>query len=386
MHLEQLKQGLADLDGYQRVFVVFRLHGAVIGQAWLPVTNGSVSPLQLQFCIPSMAWVIWQHLAQETTPAQSLPTASVVVCTHDRPIDLASCLRGLARLAADGYEVIVVDSSPSNDSAAKLVASCPEILYLYEPQQGLNVARNRGLRTASGEIVAFTDDDAVVDKGWLPALLSNFQDPLVGVVTGITLPLELETEAQIWFEQNHGFGRGFVRKQFDTTNLNPLAAGRVGAGVNMAIRRDIVKDVGYFDEALDVGTPSQSGGDQEFFYRVLARGYRIVYEPRALVWHRHRKDWQAFRQTLYGYGVGVFAWWTRALLVEREYSLLKIAPSWFGQYYLRNLLRSLLKRPNSIPLDLALAEFWGALAGPSSYLRSHWQLAQRQKTENGTRA
>jgi GT2 family glycosyltransferase len=145
----------------------------------------------------------------------------------------------------------------------------------------------------------------------------------------------------------------------------------------MAIRRSALEEIGLFDEALDGGTPSLSGGDQEFFYRTLARGYRIVYEPAALVWHRHRRDWRTLRRTIYGYGVGVFAWWTRAFLVEGELSLLKGAPSWFWQWHLRNLIRSLLRRPDHIPLDLALAEFLGALMGPISYLRAKRWLQQQ---------
>ena len=380
VHLEQLEGDLVDLERYRQALVVFRLQGAVVGQAWLPVVDGRITSARLRSCLPAVAWPVWQQLcAQDHDPAQPLPTASVVVCTRDRTDDLAQCLPGLSRLAAEGHEVIVVDNCPSDDRTARLVTSYPAIRYLREPRPGLNVARNRGLLAATGEIVAFTDDDGQVDPGWLPALLRNFDDPLVAVVTGITMPSELEAEAQIWFEQVNGFGRGFVRRSFDATNLNILATGLVGAGVNMAIRRSATEQIGLFDEALDCGTPTRSGGDQEFFYRTLAHGCRIVYEPAALVWHRHRRDWRALQRTVYGYGVGVFAWWTRALLVEGELTLLKQAPSWFWRHHGRNLVRSLLRRHGHVPLDLAWAEFRGALAGPGNYLQSR-RLLRRQTT------
>src|SRR5262249_31011232 len=159
--------------------------------------------------------------------------------------------------------------------------------------------------------------------------LKNFRDPMVALVTGITTPSELETSAQLWFEQTNGFVRGFCRTEFDFHRLDPLAAGRVGASVNMAVRRSVLEEIGLFDEALGPGTLCESGEDHEFFFRVLARGYRVVYEPAALVWHRHRKEWRSLRRALYGYGVGVFAWWTRALLFEKEFGLLRVAPSWF---------------------------------------------------------
>jgi glycosyltransferase involved in cell wall biosynthesis len=311
---------------------------------------------------------------------RSLPSASIVVCTRDRPDELARCLPGLRQYASDDHEVIIVDNCPSDNRTEQLLVSYPEFRYVREPRAGLDVARNCGLRVARGEIVAFTDDDAQVDPGWLQALLRNMDDPMVAVVTGLTLPLELETEAQQCFEGTNGFSRGFVRREFDIGNHNPLASGQVGAGVNMAIRRSAIEEVGWFDEALDGGTLTRSGGDQEFFYRVLCRGYRIVYEPRALVWHQHRREWDALRRTVYGYGVGVFAWWTRALLVEREWAVLKWGPAWFWQYHTRNLVEALFRRPDHVPLDLAWAEFRGAIAGPGSYLRARRQAAQASKT------
>lgn len=379
IHLEQIDQGISNLHGYEQAFVVYRLRGSVVGQAWVRVQEGSIAPAALRLELPAMAWQIWQLLMNsETGAAESVPTASVVVCTRDRTDDLANCLPGLQRLAAEGHDVIVVDSCPATDSTAQLMARYPALRYIHEPRPGLDVARNRGLLAARGEVVAFTDDDAQVDSGWLAALLPNFADPIVALVTGITMPLELETEAQNWFERTNAFGRGFVRKQFDNTTTEPLAAGRVGAGVNMAIRRSALDHIGLFDEALDCGTPSRSGGDQEFFYRVLAHGYRVIYEPGALVWHRHRREWSALQQALYGYGVGVFAWWTRTLLVERELALLKVAPRWFCKHYIGELVKALLKRPGHMPRDLAWAGLRGALVGARSYLRARNALRRQQ--------
>jgi len=202
VHLEQLERDLVGLEGYRQALVVFRLRGAVVGQAWLPVADSRITSARLRSCLPAVAWPVWQQLfAQDHDPARPLPTASVVVCTRDRTDDLAQCLPGLSRLAAEGHEVIVVDNCPSDDRTARLVASYPAIRYLREPRPGAGIARNHGLLAATREVVAFTDDDAQVDPGWLPALLRNFDDPLVAVVTGITMPSELETEAQMWFEQ-----------------------------------------------------------------------------------------------------------------------------------------------------------------------------------------
>jgi cellulose synthase/poly-beta-1,6-N-acetylglucosamine synthase-like glycosyltransferase len=237
------------------------------------------------------------------------------------------------------------------------------------------------MREARYEIIAFNDDDAVPDPGWLRALARNFRDPSVLCVTGLTMPIELETEAQEWFERYSPFNRGFKHKVFDWEVINPVSAVKVGVGANMALRRTVIDLVGPFDEALDSGTPTKSGGDVQMFTRIIRKGYRIVYDPAALSWHRHRRDWNELRKTLYGYGVGVYATFTYNLIYEREFYALVEALNWFGKVQLPNFLRGILRRPNSLPLDLVVAELLGCLAGPFAYFRSR-KAARQYKLTN----
>lgn len=374
---------IADLEGYASALLVFRYEGAVVGTSWLPVIAGRIPAAAIRAEKAKTAWAVWTRVvAKKSRVAAPLPSATVVVCTRDRPEDLAKCLPFLARLVERGVEVLIVDNCPSDKRTEQLVKGYSGIGYIYEPHPGLNVARNRGLRAAQSEIVAFIDDDAIPDAGWLDALRRNFVDPMVAVVTGITLPIELETPAQQWFEKTNSFGRGYVRRIFEASLTSVLGSGQAGAGVNMAIRREAVAEIGLFDEALDGGTLTMSGGDQEFFYRAMARGYRIVYEPAALVWHRHRRTWAELQHTLFGYGVGLFAWWTRALIVEKETTVLYWGSRWFIGHVLAELLRSMLRRPGHRPFDLALAEFNGALRGPWRYFRSLQLLKKMTRVEN----
>ncbi|HSK09443.1 MAG TPA: glycosyltransferase, partial [Vicinamibacterales bacterium] len=244
---------------------------------------------------------------------------------------------------------------------------------------GLNAARNRALREARHDLVAFTDDDAVVDPGWLAALARNFEDPRVLCSTGLTMPAELETEAQELFEVYTPFSRGFDRRVFDPTSTSPLAVGPVGAGANMALRRSILDRVGEFDEALDGGTPTRSGGDHEMFSRILASGFHIVYDPAALSWHRHRRTMEELRETVRGYGTGVYAMWTRALLTGRDYGVFKQAYLWLRHGQVPELLRSLRPATRRVPLRLLAAEWRGCLAGPRAYLVSRRQVAGRRR-------
>jgi glycosyltransferase involved in cell wall biosynthesis len=391
LDLQQLPPTITVPEHYNRALVLVRLRGQPVGQAMLPVVKGRVGGLELRDALMDTAgWTLWErwlhdYLEWEEAGAMNSapPTATVAVCTRDRPEDLRCCLEAIMRLPDDGQEVLVVDNCPSTEATRHLVESYVRVRYVREERPGLDIARNRALREARHEVVAFIDDDAVPDPGWLRALLRNFDEPSVLCVTGLTMPLELETKAQEWFERYSTFVRGFRRTVFDKDNINPLAGGRVGAGANMALRRSLIEFVGLFDEALDVGTPTRSGGDTEMFSRILARGYRIVYDPAALNWHRHRRTWEELRQTLYSYGVGVYAFWTCKLLFERELTVPKLAWDWLWHTQLPALVRSLRKRPDSMPLDLLLAELRGCVVGPRAYLSTRRRLRQRQHNYEG---
>jgi len=388
LDLRELPDGLDGLDAYDRAFVLIRWRGRPVGQAVLPVTGGRAGTEGLrETLIEAAGWPLrerWlhDHLGWDAAPpAGPRPSATVAVCTRDRPEDLRACLAALMRLPDDGQEILVVDNCPASGETERLAASHGRVRYVREDRPGLDVARNRALREARGEVVAFTDDDAAPDPGWLRALLAGFGDRQVLCVTGLTLPAELETAAQEGFERYGGFGRGFTRTAFDSRSHDPLVTGGIGAGVNMAVRRSVLHEIGPFDEALDAGTPTRSGGDHELFTRILAAGYRIVYEPEAINWHRHRRTWEELRATLYGYGVGVYAAWTRSLLVEGELSVPAAAWGWFLHGQLRRLAVSLLRRPGSMPLDLVMAELRGCAAGPFAYLRSRRRVSAHLRAE-----
>jgi GT2 family glycosyltransferase len=383
LELDGLPPGISGLDErYARALILFRWHRQAVGSVLLPVRGGCIGEAALQAAARGATGKgLWYRLAHERLgwrpgppePAGP-PRATIAICTRDRPDDLRRALDALLRLPDHGQELLVVDNHPSTDATLRLIGSYPSVRYVREDRPGLDVARNRALREAVHDIVAFCDDDAVVEPEWLEGLCRNFSDPEVLCVTGLTMPLELETDAQEFFEQHSPFGRGFRRVVFDGQRDNPLVVGPVGAGANMALRRSILDLVGPFDEALDAGTPTQSGGDHEMFSRILAAGYRIVYDPAALGWHRHRRTFEELRATFYGYGVGVYATFARHLLYERELGVLKLALSWFRHGQAPALARALLGRPGSVPLPLVLAELRGCAAGPRAYFKSRRRL------------
>ncbi|MEW6053684.1 MAG: glycosyltransferase [Nitrospirota bacterium] len=382
----QIPPEITGLEPNSRALVLVRFKGQPVGQLSLPLINGKISSTTLCDALMGMSdWPFWEYWLNDYIGFDNLnaasyapPSATIAVCTRNRTGDLQQCIESLMRLPDDGQEILIVDNCPSSDDTYYLVQGFSNIRYVREDRIGLNVARNRALREAKNEIVAFIDDDAVADHRWLRALLRNFADPLVMCVTGLTMPRELHTEAQELFERYSPFGRGFRRTVFTKSNINPLAPGRVGAGANMALRTHILKLVGPFDEALDCGTPTHSGGDTEIFSRILCHGYRIVYEPAALCWHRHRRTMEELRRTLYGYGAGVYAFWTSCLL-RGEFNVFRLARNWFLHEQIHRVVRAFLFRPDRLPMDLILSELRGCIAGPFAYLSSRRRVYEKDR-------
>ncbi len=355
----ELSDGISDLacdSEFQGLFVVFLWHGIPLGDRWLAATQlptpaTQLAHLAVQAIAPAVGDrlldhgfkaplpVIYSHATRDQPPSldallalanplQRLQekvaqiretTISVIICTRDRPDQLSQCLRSLHSLAHAPHEIIVVDNAPTTDATQHLVAQYPAIRYVLESRPGLSAARNAGIRHATGDLIAFTDDDVMVHPNWLLHLQQGFQDPKVMAVTGLMLPAELETEAQRIFQGDPGLpGWDYRSVLFDDSFFNemkPLGAPvwKIGAGANMAFRRNVFELVGDFDERLGAGA-SGCSEDSELWYRILANGWHCRYEPTSVVFHYHRKDIQGLKHQMYQYMRGHVC----ALLVQFE--------------------------------------------------------------------
>lgn len=255
------------------------------------------------------------------------PPMTVVVCTRERPEDLRRCLASLCRLRYPTFEVVVVDNAPQSAATASVVDEIADVRVrrIVEPRPGLSRARNTGLCAADTELIAFTDDDVAVDEWWLHALARGFaRASHVGCVTGLVLAAELDTEAQIAFEQLVSWSGLLERRLVDTganrpaKPLFPYAPGQLGTGANMAFRRSALRATGNFDEALGAGTAARGGEDLDAFVNVLVSGQALAVEPAALVWHRHRRSDAELHAQLRNYGIGLTAYLTKQLTHPRR--------------------------------------------------------------------
>jgi cellulose synthase/poly-beta-1,6-N-acetylglucosamine synthase-like glycosyltransferase len=319
------------------------------------------------------------------------PLVSVIVPTRDRPEWLAECLRSLTQLEYPHYEIIVVDSAPTTDATAKLVRTfstqLPHVHYAWEKHPGPSRARNRGLSLARGEIVAFTDDDAIVDRYWLAELVGGFgRGTRVACVTGGVLPRELETPAQIWFERFGGLHKGFTRRVFDLDEhrppdaLFPFAAGQFGSGPNMAFRTAALRAMGGFAPVLCPGNLAIGGEDLAVFFQTIQDGYQLVYEPGALVFHLHRREYAALRRQMFVYGSGLATFFLYAMHHNPAVipQIARRLPMGLA-YLLSPRSGKNVKKVAGYPADLTLQELRGVLYGPLAYLISLWRCARIER-------
>lgn len=378
--------------------VVVRRAGVPVGFVLEPLAAGStLTPDELDLLIGRTCSekLVQEALLDSLGGRGSLSERrlTVAICTHDRSANLEQCLASLLPLVLAGdaestAEVLVVDNAPSDDATERLVAQLPGVRYVREDMTGLDFARNRAVAEATGEVIAFLDDDVEVDRGWLTGLrLAWGEHPDAGCVTGLVLPFELATQAQVTFERYGGFRRGFdtlryAGPQLAGNRLYPYGAGIFGAGCNMSYRRSLLLELGGFDEALDTGRPLPGGGDLDMFHRVVRAGWPLVYEPRYAVFHKHRREHAVLRRQLWTWGTGFMSFLDKTYRADpagRPKIALLVA--WWFPQQVKEVARSVRGRSPLSP-DLALAQLAGGVVGlAGSYERSrHRSAAIRQRS------
>jgi glycosyltransferase involved in cell wall biosynthesis len=312
-----------------------------------------------------------------TVDPATLPSFSVVICSREHPDVLERQLRSVAELKYPKLEVIVVDNAPKTNRTKLVCDKFPFVRHVLDPRPGLDYARNTGWQVARNEIVAYTDDDACVDPHWLTMLALNYADPKVNCVTGTTYPLELETAAQEFFEKYGGMQRGFHRRVYSPgtwSTFFPLGSGRYGAGVNMSIRRSTLEAMGGFDVALDVGSIGRGGGDLDIMARVLRDGGKLVYDPRAICWHQHRRTMSQLRRQMFDYGWGFAAFCMKYAhdleLGNFSMAMLKRWSKRWGYRRLKDNLKLALVGRAHFPIHLIVLEIVGGIMGLRAYRRS----------------
>lgn len=236
------------------------------------------------------------------------PSFSVIIPTYNRPQQLAACLRSVAQLdyPPDRMEVIVV-----NDGGTR-PAGAAGVLLVDQPNAGPAAARNAGAAQASGDFLAFVDDDCQPDGEWLTRLSRQLEQTPEGLVGGRTINVlpdnRYATASQLLVDYLYAYyNQGGAGPHFFTSN-------------NMALATVLFRQMGGFEASFALA----AGEDRDFCDRWRQAGWEMVYVPAAVMYHAHRLTWRSFWRQHVGYGRGAYHFHQRRQ--QRQQGQVKVEP------------------------------------------------------------
>ena len=265
----------------------------------------------------------------------------VVIPTRNRGDLIVETLESLLENKQDCIAIWVIDQSEGDETrkAIKGFLQDRRVHYIKSDQEGSNFARNLGIFVGQAPIVAFTDDDCVVDSHWILETLRAFEDENVDAVfgrvidrsvglsgetvtNGIKIAVKDEPEREVYF--GNRFKLDF------------------GHGACMAFRREMLEGIDGFDPLLGNGGPLKSWPEKDIGYRILQNKGTIVYEPHVVVHHKQWRSWEGVKATQrnYGFGAGAIA---ARYLKSGDVGGLYLMGEWLLDQGVRQVLSGILK-------------------------------------------
>lgn len=253
---------------------------------------------------------------QRTPPLfwRRFPLVSVVVPAYNEALVIDGCIRSILACAYPFKELILVDDGSSDDTLTimRRYERHPRVTVIAKANGGKASALNAGLQRARGEVICFVDADGLFRDDTINALLAGFESDAVGAVCGNDTPVNLDrVQTRLLCLLSH-VGTGFVRRALSTINCLPIVSGNIGA-----FRREALQRAGPFREGC-------IGEDLELTWRIHRAGYRVVFQPRALVYAESPSTlpglWK--QRVRWARGLLQTAWLHRDMFFRRRYGLI----------------------------------------------------------------
>lgn len=216
---------------------------------------------------------------------------SLIIATYNRAEQLMVTLESVAtqRHPAQRWECIVVDNNSKDDTRERVEAFAAahpdlQLRYVFESNQGLSYARNRGIEEAKGEIIAFVDDDERIVEEFVSAYVELFASHPDAMSAGGKIVAEYPTGRPRWMSK---YAEQPIANPMDFgKSIKPFPKGRIPGGGNMAMRRSVFDKIGQFDTSLGrTGKQLIGGEESDLFERIEAAGMACYYVPRAVMYH-----------------------------------------------------------------------------------------------------
>lgn len=296
-------------------------------------------------------------------PLPRYPRVSVVVCSYNSERTMADCLAALEKLNYPDYEVIVVNDG-SKDATLAIAEGFGYCRIISQPNMGLSVARNVGAQASTGEIVAYTDSDCVVDPDWLSYLVAKMEAADLVACGGPNFPPPENDLVPAAVAVSPGGPTHVLISDEIAEHI---------AGCNMAFRRDVLMRLGGFDPVYRT-----AGDDVDICWRFQDAGYTIGFSPAAVVWHYRRNTVKAYLGQQRGYGKAEalvyskhpfrFNLFGQAKWLGRIYGdlsaalLLSRRPLIYSGVFGRGLFQTMYEPPSSLAAFLPLTFEWNVVA------------------------
>ncbi|MCC6590031.1 MAG: glycosyltransferase [Bryobacterales bacterium] len=238
------------------------------------------------------------------------PQISVVIATRNRPLDAVRAVTSVLKLDYPSFELSVIDQSDSAETseALRLHRNDSRLTIIGSSAVGLAAARNLGCRSTEAPLIAFTDDDCEVTEGWLDRTAEAFlRNPRVGVVYGNVQAARYDRTAGLVPAYRVGRLHTVWRVE-DKTEVE-------GIGACMALRRDLWRSIGGFDELLGTGAPFGSGEDVDLTVRALMANWAVCEDPAITVLHHGFRPWESAPKLIAGYMYGLGAVYAKMLRI-----------------------------------------------------------------------
>ncbi len=235
---------------------------------------------------PSLASVSRAYVQVPFPADLNWPSISVVICTYNGHRTIRDCLEGLKKVDYPNFEVIVVNDGSTDGT--ETIAKEYGFKVISIPNGGLSNARNVGMRAANGEIIAYTDDDAVPDPHWLTYLAATFLTTDHVGVGGPNIP-PVDDGAKAECVANSPGGPIHVLLTDQQAEHIP--------GCNMAFRKAALEAIGGFDTQFRI-----AGDDVDLCWRLIDRGWTLGFNPAAMVWHHRRNSVKSYWKQQLNYG------------------------------------------------------------------------------------
>jgi glycosyltransferase involved in cell wall biosynthesis len=218
------------------------------------------------------------------------PKITILIATRNRPHQIKQCLKSILQNSFRDYQILIADQSDDEKTIEAINSFHSKKINMIRMQKGKSKGLNLLIKKAKTEILAFTDDDCIVDKDWLQTISQTYKNhPKLAGIFGNTYGYKPEDHLQNFCPSL------FKVEKFQIHTFKNLNYYHVGLGNNMSLKKSVIEKIGHFQEWLGVGSIGKSGEESEIIFRILKNNFILATNPKMIVYHNRWLNYKQYR-------------------------------------------------------------------------------------------